>query len=151
MSDHVEIERTFTTDPRRLFRAWTDPVELSAWFAPAGWSVPQESVTVDARTGGVWQLTMVEDGGAGRVPVSAALTAVVDGERLVGQESMESPGGSGTTSEITLDVTFSAAPSGAKLVLRQGPFPSEGLVTQTTEGWLSSFEKLDTLLNPGER
>lgn len=151
MSDHVEIERTFTTDPRRLFRAWTDPAELSAWFGPAGWSVPPESVNVDARTGGVWQLTMVEDGGARRVPVSAALTEVVDGERLVVQELMESPDGSGTTSEITLEVTFAADPSGAKLVLCQGPFPSGELRTQTTEGWLSSFEKLDTLLNPGER
>ena len=44
MTDHVEIERTFTTDPRRLFRAWTDPVELAAWFAPTGWTVPAETV-----------------------------------------------------------------------------------------------------------
>lgn len=148
MTDHVEIERTFTTDPRRLFRAWTDPVELAAWFAPDGWSVPAETVTVDPRVGGVWQLTMVEDGGAGRVPVEARLTDVVDGERLVGKESVEGPDG---RAEIVLDVAFAADPSGAKLTLRQGPFPSDDLVAQTTTGWLASLDKLDRLVNPGER
>lgn len=148
MTDHVEIERTFTTDPRRLFRAWTDPVELAAWFAPTGWTVPAETVTIDPRPGGVWRLTMAEDGGAGRVPIDAQLTEVVPGERLVGKESMDGPDGA---TEITLAVTFGADPSGAKLVLRQGPFPTEELLAQTAAGWGSSFDKLDTLVNPGER
>lgn len=148
MTDHVEIERTFTTDPRRLFRAWTDPVELAAWFGPEGWSVPAETVTVDLRVGGVWQLTMVEDGGSARVPVEALLTDVVDGERLVGKESVE---GSDGPAEIVLTVAVAADPSGAKLTLRQGPFPSDDLVAQTTTGWLASLDKLDRLVNPGER
>ncbi|KYH44446.1 hypothetical protein [Branchiibius sp. NY16-3462-2] len=35
--------RTFTTAPQRLFRAFTDPVELAAWW-PAAKAAPAETV-----------------------------------------------------------------------------------------------------------
>lgn len=37
------ITRTFTTAPQRLFRAFTDPVELAAWW-PARPSEPTQTV-----------------------------------------------------------------------------------------------------------
>lgn len=46
MSEYVEIERVFTTDPRRLVRAWTDPVEVEAWSGPDG-AAPTEADLAD--------------------------------------------------------------------------------------------------------
>ena len=43
------ITRTFTTAPQRLFRAFTDPVELAAWW-PETKSAPVEAVRSEPGT-----------------------------------------------------------------------------------------------------
>ena len=51
MTETVEIERVFNTAPRRLFRAWTDAVELATWWGTSEPEpdfvevVPDEGVT----------------------------------------------------------------------------------------------------------
>ena len=54
------ITRIFDAPCDDVFRAWTDPDELAAWYGPAHVDVPREKVHVDLRVGGRWELTMVQ-------------------------------------------------------------------------------------------
>jgi uncharacterized protein YndB with AHSA1/START domain len=141
------IDRVVAAPRSRVYRAFVEPDLLARWFGPAGFSVPRESVSVDARVGGHQRLTLVsEDDPARSSPVDATFTEVVEGELLVGTEQVGGiPGVEGELT-FTLRVEFHDEPrGGTRVLLRQGPYTQvmEGLARQ---GWLSSFAKLDDLL-----
>jgi uncharacterized protein YndB with AHSA1/START domain len=140
------IERTFAAPRELVYRAFTDADQLSAWFGPAGWSVPRESVDVDVRPGGHQRFTMVNDSDASQTsPVDATFVEVVENELLVGQESFTMPGDSEPT-VMTMRIELSDVEGGGTLlVITQGPFSDE-MAEMTREGWGSSFTKLDALL-----
>jgi uncharacterized protein YndB with AHSA1/START domain len=145
MTDNeLVITRIFDAPRELVWRAFTDPDELAQWFGPVGWSVPRDTVEIDARVGGRERFTMVNDADASMTsPVDAVFTEVVEHELLVGEEKFSGPGGTAT---MTARMEFSDEPGGrTKLVLRQGPFPPEFL-GNAREGWGSSFTKLDALL-----
>lgn len=45
------LRRTYDAPPERVFRVWTDPVELRRWYSPSD-DFPVLSVEVDLRIGG---------------------------------------------------------------------------------------------------
>ena len=138
MSELV-MTRIFDAPRELVYRAFTDPDQLSRWFGPIGWSVPRDSVDVDARVGGHQRLTMVSDTDPSQSsPVNATFTEVVENELLVGEE--EAFG-----NRMYLRLEFHDEGGKTRLVLHQGPFTEE-LENMTREGWGSSFTKLDTLL-----
>ncbi len=58
------IRQTIKAPPERVFMAWTDPEHISRWFVPVdGWTAPVNLISVDARPGGTWRVSMVDDGG----------------------------------------------------------------------------------------
>jgi uncharacterized protein YndB with AHSA1/START domain len=58
------IHQTIQAPPARVFRAWTDPEQISHWFVPVdGWTAPIDLISVDARPGGSWRVSMVDDSG----------------------------------------------------------------------------------------
>ena len=57
--DAILITRSSMRRAERVFRAWTDPGEVAAWFGPAGRRTPRERVRIDLRVGGRFELTMV--------------------------------------------------------------------------------------------
>ncbi len=63
MSDTFELtmSRYFAAPPADVFRAFVDPAELAQWFAPLVFHVPLSSIDIDARSGGHWRMTMVNN------------------------------------------------------------------------------------------
>ena len=59
----ISLTRVFDAPPELVYRAFVDPDQLCQWFGPEGFSVPYESVHVDARPSGYQRLVMVSDGG----------------------------------------------------------------------------------------
>lgn len=55
----VLITRIFDATREQVFKAWTDPDEVAAWYGPAHMKVQRNSVRIDARDGGRWEVTMV--------------------------------------------------------------------------------------------
>ena len=43
----VLITRIFDAPREAVFRAWTDPDEVAAWFGPAHMSTPREGVRIE--------------------------------------------------------------------------------------------------------
>jgi len=142
------LERQFDAPRARVYRAFTDPVEMAAWFGPVGYSVPLESIDMDVRTGGHQRFTMgPDDDPAGGSAVNATFVEVIENELIVGEEVVE--GIPGFPDGLVMHVRFEfhdAGDSGTRLVITQGPYTAdfEGMARA---GWESSFTKLDALLS----
>ena len=75
------LERIFDAPRDRVYRAFTDPAEMAAWFGPVGYSVPLESIDMDVRTGGHQRFTMGADDDPGNGSgVNATFTEVIENQ-----------------------------------------------------------------------
>jgi uncharacterized protein YndB with AHSA1/START domain len=143
MTDLV-ITRIFDAPRELVYRAFIDPDQLAQWFGPEGYSVPRDTVSIDAKVGGHQRFTMVSDTDSTQTsPVNATFTEVVENELLVGTEQLPPEMGGGL---FTLRLEFHDEGGKTRLVVRQGPFPGTEIVDQARAGWGSAFSKLDTLL-----
>lgn len=61
MSQGFTIVRLLDATPEEVWRAWTDPGAVAQWWHPAGASTPRDSVEIDARVGGRYRYSMVND------------------------------------------------------------------------------------------
>jgi uncharacterized protein YndB with AHSA1/START domain len=145
MDTELVITRIVDAPREAVYRAFTDPDLLARWFGPVGWSVPRETVEIDARAGGVFNFTMVNDDDPNETsPVVATFREVVPNELIVGHETAVP--GRPASEGMVMRLEFSDEGEGkTRVVLRQGPYDPE-LGEQAREGWLSSFTKLDALL-----
>jgi uncharacterized protein YndB with AHSA1/START domain len=77
------ISRVLDTTPEAIWRAWTDADDASVWWHPRGVSTPRETVTIDARVGGRYEYTMVNDSTGDRFPTVGEYREVVPLKKLV--------------------------------------------------------------------
>jgi uncharacterized protein YndB with AHSA1/START domain len=145
-ANELVITRVFDAPRELVYRAFIDPDELAQWFAPVGWSVPRDSVSVDVRVGGQQVFTMVNDDDPSQTsPVRGVFTEVVENELLVATEDVDMSDGA-STEKFSLRLEFHDEGGGkTRIVLRQGPYSPE-IKSNARVGWESSFTKLDALL-----
>jgi uncharacterized protein YndB with AHSA1/START domain len=77
------LVRDFAATPEELWAAWTEPDQAAAWWHPHAVSTPRDTVTIDARPGGRYAYTMVNDETGERYPTGGEYREVVPFERLV--------------------------------------------------------------------
>jgi uncharacterized protein YndB with AHSA1/START domain len=151
MSDSVStkdlvITRIFDAPRELVYRAFTDPDQLAQWFGPVGYSVPRDTVDIDARVGGHQRFTMVSDADPAQAsPVNATFVEVIENELLVGEEKWDGVPELGEGTVMRMRLEFHDEGGKTRLVLRQGPHTDE-IEAMAREGWGSSFGKLDALL-----
>jgi len=143
----ITISRIFDAPRELVYRAFVDPDQLCQWFGPAGFSVPCETVQVDARVGGFQRFVMVSDEDPShRIAIDEAFSEVVENELLDGHQDVDGMAGLGKTARFRLRLEFREEANGTtRLELRQGPFTEEAGDDART-GWESSFATLDSLL-----
>ncbi|MDX6276146.1 MAG: hypothetical protein QOJ72_274 [Nocardioidaceae bacterium] len=142
----VTISRHFDAPPAMVYRAFTDPEQLAQWFGPLVFSVPLDTVSVDARPGGHWRMTMVnKDDPTQRAPMDTTLTEVVENQLLVGYQVARGIPGMADGTKLSMSVELIPEGDGTRLELRQGPLP-EQTREMSAVGWGQSFHKLDALL-----
>jgi uncharacterized protein YndB with AHSA1/START domain len=141
--EEITLSRVFGAPPELVYRAFVDPDQLCLWFGPDGFSVPCESVQIDARPGGSQRFVLVSDADPeARSQVDVTFAEVVENELLAGHQEIE--GTPGTRVMLRLEFHQESADR-TLLDLRQGPFTAE-LGEVTKAGWESSFVRLDSLL-----
>jgi uncharacterized protein YndB with AHSA1/START domain len=141
--EEITLSRVFDASPELVYRAFVDPDQLCLWFGAEGFSVPCESVQIDARPGGFQRFVLMSDADpVVRSRVDVTFAQVVENELLAGHREVEEAPGS----RVMLRLEFhQEAPGKTRLDLRQGPYTEErGEVTKA--GWDSSFVRLDSLL-----
>jgi len=139
------LTRVFDAPRELVYRAFIEPEQLSQWFGPVGYSVPVDTITVEPRAGGRYNLTMVSEDGTDTSPIASVFTEVVENELLVGAQEWEGQGLQ-APGRMQMRIEFHDESEGrTRVVIRQGPFTEETR-DMTEEGWLSSFTKLDIVL-----
>lgn len=146
----LSITRRFNAPRALVYRAFTDPEQLAAWWGPTGSVRPLDDMDFDVRPGGFQRFVEVfPDDPSIRAEVRIDLTDVADGKVLDGvmRVSGHLPGGFEPFA-TRFRFEFYDEPDGCtRLEVRQW-LPAH--VTQATEvGWAQSFAELDALLAQG--
>jgi uncharacterized protein YndB with AHSA1/START domain len=144
------ISRVFDAPRALVYRAFTDPEQLAAWWGPTGSVRPLDEMEFDVRPGGSQRFVEVfPDDPSIRAEVHIDLIDVVEGRVLDGvlRVSGQLPGGFAPF-ETRFRFEFYDEPDGrTRLEVRQW---LPGHVTGATEeGWRQSFAELDALLAKG--
>lgn len=134
----LELERTLPAPPERVFRAWTDPGEMGAWFAPN--PDLEVSAEVELRVEGRYRIAM------GEHVVGGVYREIQPPTRLVFTwrwEASEDP------EEMLVTVELEAHGDGTRLRLRHERLADAEARANHAEGWELCLPRLEVFLRGG--
>jgi uncharacterized protein YndB with AHSA1/START domain len=137
----VLITRIFDAPRDLVFQAWTDPDQVAQWYGPDGFDTPRETVTIDLRVGGRWELGMVQKKSGTVFPVSYEIVEL-DPPRLLVLKSEPMPA-VGMHEPTVTRIEFHDHGDKTRMSLSDGPYTDS---THAEAGWNGAFAKLDALL-----
>ena len=143
----LSISRVFDAPRALVYRAFTDPEQLAAWWGPTGSVRPLDEMAFDVRPGGSQRFVQVFPNDPSiRAEVHIDLTDVAEGRVLDGVLRVRGnlPGGF-EPFETRFRFEFHDEPDGrTRLEVRQW-LPAH-VTGATEEGWRQSFAALDAHL-----
>jgi uncharacterized protein YndB with AHSA1/START domain len=139
----VLITRIFDAPRERVFKAWTDPDELAAWYGPDGFDTPRERIRIDLRVGGRYELTMVAPGGGGEHAIGYDILELVEPELLVLRSDPMPEVGMPEPTVTRIELHDHGAKT--RMTLTDGPYPSAA-TGHAEAGYAAAFDKLAALL-----
>jgi uncharacterized protein YndB with AHSA1/START domain len=137
----ILITRIFDAPRADVFEAWTDPDQVAQWFGPDGFDTARESVVIDLRVGGRYELVMVRKDTGAQFPVRYEIVEL-DPPRLLVLKSPPMPEvgiHQGTVTRIELHDHADKT----RMSLSDGPYTESG---PAEAGWHGAFAKLEALL-----
>jgi uncharacterized protein YndB with AHSA1/START domain len=137
----VLITRIFDAPRAQVFEAWTDPEQVAQWFGPEGFDTPRESVVIEPRVGGRYELTMVQPGTGAPFPVRYSILEL-EPPRLIVLRSDPMPEVGIHEATITR-VELHDHGEKTRMTLSDGPYTESA---HAEAGWHGAFAKLDALL-----
>jgi uncharacterized protein YndB with AHSA1/START domain len=138
----LTITRTFGVPREEVWRAWTTCEADNQWSAPEGFTIPQ--CRIDARVGGIWQITMRKPDGE-ELAVGGSYRELRAPERLVATHAWRNPDGT-DGHETLMTVTLAERGGGTEMTFRQSGFDSAESRDGHRDGWSQCFDKLDAYL-----
>jgi uncharacterized protein YndB with AHSA1/START domain len=126
-----------------VFRALTEPQELSKWWGPDGFTIP--SVESELRQGGGYRIAMQPPEGE-LFYLAGEFREVAPPERLSYTFRWEDPDPEDQETVVTLSLRELGATS-SELVLTQGDFATERRRALHEEGWTQGLDKLEALVS----
>jgi uncharacterized protein YndB with AHSA1/START domain len=140
----VLITRILEAPRARVFRAWTDPDEVAAWYGPEHMEAPRERIRIDLRVGGRWELTMVSrGGGGGEFSIGYDILELVEPELIVLRSDPRPE--VGMHEPTVTRVEFHDHGAKTRMTLSDGPYPPEGR-GHAEAGWTAAFDNLAALV-----
>ena len=77
------FSRVFDANPQQVWQAWTDPDKAAQWWHPRGMTTPRDSVSIDAKVGGTYEYTMVDDLSGEEYRTGGTYREVIENEKLI--------------------------------------------------------------------
>jgi uncharacterized protein YndB with AHSA1/START domain len=152
------ITRVVDATCERVWKAWTDPEQLSKWWGPKHFTSPVNKL--DVRVGGTF-LSCMRDPDGKDYWSTGIYKEVVANEKLVMTDNFSDKDGNivpasyygmpgDKPADLLITVTFEDAGEGkTKLTLRHSGLPVGEFSDQTEVGWNESLDKLQTALKEG--
>jgi uncharacterized protein YndB with AHSA1/START domain len=139
----IAVSRTFPAPRDQVFAAWTDPEQITQWWGPTDFAVPSDSVNIDLRPGGRYDLTMVDPSG-NEYPVRQEILEVDPPSMLVLRH--EPMPAHGLNDPIDTRVEFHDEGNATRVEITSGPYNAE-MGPNASIGWEQQFDKLERLLS----
>ncbi|MBE2315166.1 SRPBCC domain-containing protein [Solirubrobacter sp. CPCC 204708] len=143
-ADSFVITRVFEAPRAEVFRAWTEPEEIAAWYGPEHFDTPAEKIRVDLRVGGRYELTMIQRSSGDEFPASYEIIELVEPELLVLRSDPMPQFGMPEPTVTRLEL-HEEGPGRTRMTLTDGPYPTNA--GHAEAGWKSAFEKLARALS----
>jgi uncharacterized protein YndB with AHSA1/START domain len=140
------LKRVFNAPVDVVWKFWTEPEYLAKWFGPTQVHIDLDTVNIEMKPGGRWDLDMVDNESGEHYPMRAKLVEVVPLQYFLGTE--DQPRYKEIEGIDFLRVTFRDLGDKTEVTLHQGPFTEE-LKKMTSDGWNESFLKIDAILAAG--
>ena len=144
--DTVLITRIFDAPRDQVFKAWTDPDEVAAWFGPENLDTPRDKVRIDLRVGGRYELTMVRRDNGAELPIGYEIVELVEPELLVLRSDPMPEAGMPEGTVVRVELHDHGAKT--RMTLTDGPMPPAGR-GHAEAGWNGAFDKLARLFAGG--
>lgn len=138
----LSISRWVSGTPRQVWEAYTTPVLFARFFAPAGLSIPVESVCLEPWRGGRWECTMVFDETGEEHPNVGTFTEV---DPPNGFSAFEPSVG------LTSIQRFTSDQKGTLIEIEQRDVPVAFAVPEVPFHFNTSFDKLEGLFDEPDR
>jgi uncharacterized protein YndB with AHSA1/START domain len=135
----VLITRIFDAPREQVFKAWTDPDEVAAWYGPEHMEAPRERIRIDARVGGRWELTMVRREGEGEFSIGYEILELVEPELIVLRSDPMPEAGMHEPTVVRVELHDHGAKT--RMTLSDGPLPPAAR-GHAEAGWSAAFDKL---------
>jgi uncharacterized protein YndB with AHSA1/START domain len=140
----VLITRVFDAPRERVFRAFTDPDELAAWYGPEHFETPRDRIHVDLRVGGRYELTMVRRDGGGEFAIGYEIVELVEPELLVLRSDPMPHAGMHEPTVVRMELHDHGTKT--RMTLTDGPLPPE-VRDRAGAGWGAALDKLAAVLS----
>ena len=138
----VKITRTFDAPRQHVFRAWTDPDEVAAWYGPEQVDTPRERIHIDLRVGGRYELAMVQRDGGAEFAIGYDILELVEPELIVLRSDPMPEMGMHEPTITRVELHDHGAKT--RMTLTDGPYPAGG--EHAEAGWNSAFDKLTKVI-----
>jgi uncharacterized protein YndB with AHSA1/START domain len=142
----VTINRLIAAPVALMWKVWTEPGHLAAWWGPRGFTNPV--CTIDLKVGGEMRITMLAPDGA-EFPAEAVFEEIVPNQKLVFSMAAVSPEGVLQLRSLTT-VTMRDEGGKTRLIIQadaNGFIPEAvQMLAGMNEGWNQSIDKLTDLL-----
>ena len=126
----LTVTRLLAAPPERVWRAFTEPTELAAWFWPGSWDA---AVTIDLRVGGRYRVSSASAGMA-----FGGEYLVVDPIDLLRQTWQWE----GEDEETLVTIRFTPDGLGTELEIVHERFASDEDVASHLQGWNDCLDRL---------
>lgn len=136
--EHLTVRRTFDASPERLFRAFTDPDDLAAWYAPG--EMTAEVHALEPEPDGQLSVSMVA--GDESHDAEGTFLEVVENERLVHTWHWRHA----PEQESRVTVEFVPTDDGTEVVLTHERLADRKAAEEHAEGWVGILENLAATL-----
>jgi uncharacterized protein YndB with AHSA1/START domain len=140
----IVITRVFDAPRDLVFRAWTDPDHVAKWFGPEGFDIPRDSVVIDLRVGGRFELRMVSAQMGFDTGLGYEILELVEPELLVLRHEPKPE--LGIPDATVTRVELHDEDGKTRMVLTDGPYLESG---HAETGWSQAFDKLAALVSGG--
>ncbi len=138
-AEEIAISRVFNAPRELVWKAWTEPDQLAAWWGARGWSTPRSTVTMDVRPGGRFHVISISDEDGREMPTEGVYREVVEPERLVVEEVAEHAWHDGAVSVVTLT---DLGDGRTEMAFRATIQTTEAMRGQAEAGVAASFDRL---------
>ena len=142
-AQEVLITRIFDAPREHVFKAWTDPDEVAAWFGPGHVDTPRDGIRIDLRVGGRYELTMVRRDGGGEFAIGYDIVELVPPELLVLRSDPMPEVGIPVPTVVRIELHDHGART--RMTLSDGLYPPAAR-GHAEAGWSAAFDKLATLV-----